>query len=122
MGSIVIIVNCTEQQDQPLRLTTTVTSQAAYAKGCSSVNRHSASTTQSPQTIHRQPRMDALNVLVARLCEHTARQVARFVAKCHVYINLIIHGGIVSRAVVDRHSFFPVVVFVHSCNVNSAGA
>lgn len=85
-----------------------------------SMHRHRASIAQSPQIVQRQPRMYAFHMLIARLCERSARKVFGFVAKGHVYVNLTVHGGIFGRVCAAANSYFSVVVFVHSCNVNAA--
>lgn len=86
------------------------------------MHRHRASIAQSPQAIQRQPRMYAFHMLIARLCERTARKVFGFIAQGHVYVDLTVHGGIFGRVCAAANSYFSVVVFVHKQNVTLAGA
>lgn len=86
------------------------------------VNRNRPSVAQPPRPIIDQSQVNAVDVIVAGIVKGVHRQVGRFIAKGHVYVDLIVHGGIVLKIFCYGHSYFPGVVFVRDTTVTSQEA
>ena len=81
------------------------------------MHRHSPSHPRTPGVIAHQPKVHAFDVIVGDVIERLVRQGRRFFKEGIAYF--FAHGGIVRGIRGKFHSLFPVVVFVHSCNVNA---
>lgn len=85
---------------------------------CVSMHRHRAGIAQAPLPINRQPLLNAINVFLAGVFKAAIRQVGGLVAQGHVFISLLVHGGIVSRFIGGVYSYFPSIEFVHGVTVS----
>lgn len=79
---------------------------------------HRAHFSGSPLMIHQQPVVDRFYMVVRHIAKRLVRQFGGCLEKG--VANIFAHGAIIGCNQAGRHSYFPVVVFVHGETVPMA--